>query len=105
MPEKVHRLASQYWMTHPDFVLFVDECGANTNQKDDGHLGGQLFVIPVEDNDGGLSGATTNLHFTVLLFTAATSNTVLCAIILKSTLNIEDIPLTWKLGVNNQLSV
>jgi hypothetical protein len=54
-------------MVHPVYLLFVDETGCNTNQKDDGHVGGKLFVLPTkEQGEGSVSGAVTDIHFTVL---------------------------------------
>jgi len=31
-------------LIHPDHLLFMDEMGLNTNQKKDGHIGGELFL-------------------------------------------------------------
>jgi hypothetical protein len=36
---------TQYLLTKPEFVLLVDETGCNTNQKDDGHVGGTICVV------------------------------------------------------------
>jgi hypothetical protein len=53
--------------------LFVDEIGCNTNQLNDGRVGGELFVLPKMDNEAGLPiGSTTDLHFTVLGFISGT---------------------------------
>jgi hypothetical protein len=49
------------------YVLFVDETGCNTNQKDDGHVGGKLFVLPTDDSDVAPIGAT-DIHFTLFAF-------------------------------------
>ena len=88
VPKKMFGLASQYYMLHLDCVLFVDEFGSITKQKHDLYLGVNLIFIPVEEYYEGLNGATMNLNFTVLCFTEATCNPVLCAIILKSNQNI-----------------
>ena len=88
VPKKMFGLASQYYILHLDCVLFVDECGANTNQKDDLYLGVNFIFIPVEEDHEGLHGGTMNLNFTVLCFTEATCNPVLHAIILNSNQNI-----------------
>jgi hypothetical protein len=64
--------------------------------KDDGYAGGQMFVLPVELGfHGGRNGAITDMHFTVLCFTSAVVDPVLCAVMLKSTKDIQDIPLNW----------
>jgi hypothetical protein len=92
---------SKYKIKHPEYLLFVDETGCNTNMKDDGFAGGQMFVLPVDLGfHGGCNGSITDLHFTVLCFTSAVGIPVLCAVILKSTKGIQDVPLGWKLGID-----
>jgi hypothetical protein len=39
-------LPSRYRLTKPEYVLFVDETGCNTNQLNDGRVGGELFIVP-----------------------------------------------------------
>jgi hypothetical protein len=67
-------------LTRPDMVVFVDEVGSNTSQEGDGAIGGELKIcakglVPRE------SATTNNHHFTVLGFTAATGEAIMCAII------------------------
>ena len=38
----------EYRVTHPEYILFADEVGNNTCQKDDGHMGGQKYLVPME---------------------------------------------------------
>jgi hypothetical protein len=79
----------------------VDETGCNTNQLNDGRVGGELFVLPKMDNEAGLPiGSTTDLHFTVLGFISSTGEAVMCAIIFKSELPVSKIPVSWKLGLD-----
>jgi hypothetical protein len=89
-------------LTKPDFLLFVDdETGCNTNQLNDGRVGGELFVVPKMDNDAGAPiGSTTDLHFTVLRFISGTGEAVMCAIIFKSDLPVSEILVSWKLGLD-----
>jgi hypothetical protein len=69
--------------------------------KQDGHVGGQLYVLPCNTtSEYGVVGATTDMHFSVLCFTSGTGHPVLCAVILKSNKEISEIPLTWKLGID-----
>jgi hypothetical protein len=69
--------------------------------KDNGYAGGQMFVLPVDLGfHGGRNGAITDKYVTVLFFTCAVGDPVLCAVILKSTKDIQDIPLNWKLGID-----
>jgi hypothetical protein len=77
-------LKTDIHIIHPDWIVFVDETGANTNQKDDGNLGGELFIIPSDDPDARLQGATTDIHFTVLCFQAGNGEPILCAVVMKS---------------------
>jgi hypothetical protein len=91
---------TKYNLIRPECVVFVDETGCNTNQKDDGHVGGELFVLPVDDDDIAPTGATTDIHFTVLAFTLATGHPIMCAVIFKSDRDVSEIPISWKLGID-----
>jgi hypothetical protein len=78
-------LLTKFKLTKPEFLLFVDKTGCNTNQLNDGRVGGELFVLPKNDNEAGApTGSTTELHFTVLGFVSGTGEPVMCAIIFKS---------------------
>ena len=90
-------LPSKFRLTHPDYLLFEDETGCNTNQLNDGKVGGEVFIMPKCSGDAAApAGATTDIHFTVLPFISGTGEPVLCAIIFKSELDVKDIPLSWK---------
>jgi hypothetical protein len=65
---------------HPDYVMFVDEVGNNTNMKDDGRIGGER-LLKGKGQTAEVTAATSDAHFTVLGFTAATGEPVMCAII------------------------
>ena len=65
---------------HPDYVLFVDEVGNNTNMKDDGRVGGER-LLKGRGETAEVTAATSEAHFTVLGFTAATGEPEMCAII------------------------
>lgn len=98
--EKQYRRKTKFILTKPEQVLFVDKTGCNTNQKDDGYLGGRLYVLSAEEKDGGKVGATTDIHFTVLCFTNGNRTPLMCAVILKSSKDINKIPLSWKFGID-----
>jgi hypothetical protein len=36
---------TNYLLTRPDYVVFVDEVGDNTSQKIDGNIGGTKYVV------------------------------------------------------------
>jgi hypothetical protein len=94
-------LPSKYTHTLPEYLLFVDETGCNTNQLNDGKVGGEVYFIPKDCSDAAApAGATTDLHYTVLPFISGTGVPVLCTIIFKSEQNIKDIPISWKLGID-----
>ena len=94
--------ASKYKVTDPRYIIFVDETGKNTNMKNDGKAGGRKLVIPADavGNNCGYIGSTTDIHFTVLCFTCATGEPVMCAVIFKSEKNISELPVTWKYRIN-----
>ena len=68
-------------LTRPDMVIFVDEVGCNTSQEGDGHVGGQKKIVP-RGTVPKESATTNDNHFTLLGFTAATGEPVMCAIIM-----------------------
>jgi hypothetical protein len=65
-------------------VVYVDETGLNTNQKMEGHIGGELIAVPVDQHDIGDLELAVDNHFTVLVFTAGTGKPIMVAVILKS---------------------
>jgi hypothetical protein len=78
--EKFGRKAT-HLLVKPDYVIFVDECGCNTSQEGDGAVGGERKIVtrgtvPKE------SAATNSTHFTLLGFTTATGEPVMCAVII-----------------------
>jgi hypothetical protein len=94
-------LPSKFRLTRPEYILFVDETGCNTNQLNDGRVGNELFIVPKVDSEcGAPTGATTNIHFTVLPFISGTGEAVMCAIIFKSEQDVSEIPISWKTGID-----
>ena len=59
-------------------LIFVDELGCNTNQKQDGD--NEKYLCP-KSGRPQQRAATKDSHFTVLGFTAADGNPLMCAII------------------------
>jgi hypothetical protein len=80
LEEQAFGLKSSYELIHPDWLLFVDEVGSNTSQAKDGNVGGQLYLCSV-DGRPQQRAATKDAHFTVLGFTAASGEPVMCAVI------------------------
>ena len=69
-----------YQVNHPECMLFVDEVGNNTKMKDYGNAGGER-LLKNKNQKGNITAATSDAHFTVLGFTAATREPVMCEII------------------------
>ncbi len=93
--ESPSRSLFHYKLTRPEYLLFVDETGCNTNQLNDGKVGGEQFIMPKDDPESGAPiGATTDLHFTVLPFVSGTGDAVMCAIIFKSEQKVSEILLS-----------
>ena len=71
-------------ITDPEWILFVDETGANTNMKKDGRIGRSQYIVGKNQIETSRKGAAQDLHFTTLLFQAATGEPVMVAVVLKS---------------------
>jgi hypothetical protein len=98
--EKMSGRPTNYIVTKPEQIMFVDETGSNTNQKD-GYAGGQWYLLPNDGtHEGVVIGDTTDIHFTTLCFTSGTGAPIMCAVILKSEKELEKLPMNDKLGVD-----
>jgi hypothetical protein len=73
----------EYAITHSDHILYLAEVGNSTNQRDDGHKGGQKYVVArgIQPCTGC---STSDAHWTTLGFTAGNGEAVLCAKIFAS---------------------
>ena len=56
---------------NPEYMLFVDDVGNNTNIKDDGKVGGKR-LLKDKRQKSKITSVTSRAHFTVFGFTAAT---------------------------------
>jgi hypothetical protein len=99
-PSKMYGWPSKYRMIKPEWCLFVDETGCNTNQRTDGNIGGEKFVVSVEQTENGRNGVVTDLHFTVLTFISGHVEAVMCAVILKSDKKVSELPIKWRWGID-----
>ena len=68
---------------HPNYMLFVDEVGSNTNMKGNGNIGSKR-LLKAKGSQARVLAATTDVHFTVLGFTAGNSEPVMCANVVTS---------------------
>jgi hypothetical protein len=83
---------------HPEYLLFFDETGCNTNQKKDGHYGGEKFVCARGMTPKQIC-SSRDKHFTVLGLTAATGDPVLCVVIFASEKK-EGVVGNWSEGID-----
>jgi hypothetical protein len=98
--EDAFGLPTEYVLTHPHIVVYVVETDLNTNQKMDGHIGGELFAVPVDQHNIGALGLVVDNHFTLLVFTMGTSKPIMAAVILNSGQARDTIPAIWTLGLD-----
>ena len=98
--EEAFGLATEYVLTHLHMIVYVNETGLNTNQKMDGHNGGELFAVGVDQQEIGALGLAVDNHFTVFVFTAGTGEPIMVAVILKSEQPQSKIPASWRLGLD-----
>jgi hypothetical protein len=89
----------------PENVIFVDETGCNTNQKWDGHIGGEFFVLSSGVADSGIKGWCTDIHVSVLCFKNSEGDPILCAIILKSMKEMSALPANLNLGIDRTVKI
>ena len=79
-------MTSKTLIMHPEYILFGDKTGINTNQKDNGHQGGTRYLT-----EPGMiaqyQASTANHCATVLPFTAASGKVVVVAIVFAATSN------------------
>jgi hypothetical protein len=78
--EQAFGCKSEFELIHPDHLIFVNEVGSNTLQAKDGQVGGQTYLLSVDSRPQNRA-ATKDAHFTMLGFTAANGEPLLCAII------------------------
>jgi hypothetical protein len=72
---------TNYLLTRPDYVIFVDEVGDNTSQKNDGNVGGTKYVVE-KSSRALITSSYKDRHFTALGFTLADGRPLLCVIII-----------------------
>jgi hypothetical protein len=98
--EEAFGSVTEYVLTHPHMIVYVDEIGLNTNQKMDGHNGGELFAAGVDQQEISALGSVVDNHFTVLVFTAGIGKPIMVAVILKLEQPRSKIPASWRLGLD-----
>ena len=67
-------------ITHPDYVLVLDEVGGNTSQKGDDEVGGELLICETGTTPQRKIN-TKSKHYTCLGLTSLSGEPVMCCII------------------------
>ena len=96
----MYGLPTRYKMVNPGNFLMMDETGCNTNQKKDGKVGGERYIVPTDGSGVGAIGSTTDVHFSCACFTSGLGTPVMCAIIFSSEQDVKRIPISWKAGID-----
>jgi len=78
--EEAFGCKTRYELIHLDHFIFVNKVGNNTSQAKDGQVGGKTYLCS-KDGQPQQRAATKDAHFTILGFTAADGEPLLCAII------------------------
>ncbi len=91
--EEAFGLPTRYMMSRPDELVFVDKVGSNMSTTKDGNVGGEKFLCEKMARPQ-IRAATKDSHFTVLGFTAATGEPVMCATIFAA----KELGTAWVLG-------
>ena len=77
--EEVLEMKATHRMNHPEYMIFVDEAVNNTNMKDYEKVGGKR-LLKEKGQKAKITAAISNAHLTVLGFTGATGEPVMCTI-------------------------
>jgi hypothetical protein len=75
-PGSAYGQKTRYQLSTPESCVYVDKTGCNTNMKRDGNIGGTRYIVGYGQNEGGHTGVTLDIHFTVLAFTLGTRDVV-----------------------------
>ena len=82
-------------ITHPHYLIFADESGFNTPQKDNGAVGGERLVVGAGTVPQRIS-STSDHQLTMFPFTAASGEAVCCVLIFQN--KTGEVPLLWQHG-------
>jgi hypothetical protein len=90
-------LVQEFKIDHADYILFADESGCQTNQKQDGNVGNRKFIVEHGTRPQTIC-STADHRFTILPFTSGSGEAVCCVIIFQH--KEEEVPATWKTGID-----
>jgi hypothetical protein len=78
-------------------MLFADESGCQTNQKQDGNVGNRKYIVECNTTPRVICN-TADHRFTILPFTSGSGEAVWCVLIFQH--KEEEVPMTWKTGID-----
>ena len=81
--DEAHGMIVEYDLLHPELFLHLDETGCNTNMKNDGQVGGRR-VISARGVKCEITGANTDIRFTLLPVSNSLGQPVICVLIYQS---------------------
>ena len=92
--EKSHRFGQKQdiKIDHPDYLIFADESGCQTNQEQDGSVGKTTHIVARGDVSQIMCSINDH-QFTILPFTSASGHAVCCVLIFTSQSG-GDVPIT-----------
>ena len=90
-------LAQSISIDHPDYILFADESGCQTNQKQDGKVANRKYIVEHGTVPQVICN-TSDHRFTILPFTSGSGEAVCCVLIFQH--KEDEIPMTWKTGID-----
>ena len=90
-------LAQEMKIDHPDYILFVDKSGCETNQKQGRNVGNRKYIVE-QGTRPQLICNTLDHRFTILPFTSSSGEAVCCMLIFQH--KKDEVPMTWKTGTN-----
>jgi hypothetical protein len=84
-------------LKYPERVCFFDETGCNTNQKEDGQVGGSTYIKKAGTR-AELPAICSDIRWTLIPITNALGEAVCCVIIFQT--NSKEIPANWIHGID-----
>ena len=87
---------------HPEYLVFADETGCQTNMKKDGDVAGTTYICP-KGTVPQIMCCTNDHRFTVLPFTSASGKAICCVIIFQSD-RVDEVPIHWRTGIDVQVT-
>ena len=94
-PDKAYGQPVTIKITHPEWILFADETGCNTNMKKDANYGGSKYIVPC-GTCPKKHAATSDHCFTLFPMICATGANVINVFIFNS--NFPEVKASWNSG-------